>query len=356
MIKNIAVIFNQLITVESDNASESQAVARIEDSITALCQALDQLNCKYFTIPLEPPISNAEEVLQGLDADLVLNQFEGFDSSPGSEASIARTLTDMGLRFTGSPSDVLFICENKSVIKTVLRLNGIPTPDWQILSHDNRFNKKAGFSLRFPCMVKPLGEHGSYGISDNSLVNDAASLKQQVKSIWEEFEQRSVVEEYLPGREFRVLITGNTLLKVYPVQEIVYNLPEGKPKILTYRSKWLYDHEDYTHSQEVCPADIDIDLQHEIEKLAIRSFAALKCRGYATIDMRQDKNGQLMVIDVNPNSDLSATGCVKHPLEATGISYAGFINEIIDLAMEEPEEHTGEYARVPVKKSSDTGV
>ncbi|MCX6012477.1 MAG: ATP-grasp domain-containing protein, partial [Chloroflexi bacterium] len=165
-----------------------------------------------------------------------------------------------------------------------------------------------------------------------SVVKTIKQLKKQVDYIWTSYEHPSIVEEFLPGREFRVFVIGNNRLQVLPPEEIIYELPPGKPQILTYFAKWVPGHEYFTGTREVCPAKIDADLAKELNTLAKRSYRALKCHGYASIDMRQDKTGKLMVIEVNPNTDISANGSAMYPVQEAGIEYHMFIKKVINLA------------------------
>ncbi|MGD9824664.1 hypothetical protein, partial [Desulfobacter sp.] len=61
----------------------------------------------------------------------------------------------------------------------------------------------------FPAFVKPSYESRSVGINDNSVVNTVEELEAQVRFIHENYDQPALVEEYLPGQEYTVLMLGN---------------------------------------------------------------------------------------------------------------------------------------------------
>jgi len=328
--KRVAVIYNEPGISKYHSLGEGGAVEGVTDSVMAVSRALNELGHESFTLALTPPLSLAEEELGKLDVDIVFNLFEGFDGWLESEAAIAMYLEKSGLCFTGCSSRTLRICENKSLVKKCLRSYGIPTPDWQVLYP----GCPSKLSLDFPCIVKPLGEHASHGLSAKSVVNDSQALSKQVEFIWEAYQCHSLVEGFLPGREFRGLVTGNSRLKVFPIEEIIYGLPPDKPRLLTYRAKWVQGDEFFIGTSEQCPADIDSNLRNEIEELVVKSYKALGCRGYASIDLRQNREGQVMVIDVNPNTDISIGGGARFPIEAMGMLYPGFIEEILYLAKE----------------------
>ena len=90
-----------------------------------------------------------------------------------------------------------------------------------------------------------------------------------------------------------------------------------------------------------CPADIGTALCQKIEKVALASFIALGCSAYARVDMRQDSRGEVMVIEVNPNPDISSEGGVRYHLEVAGIAYPAFIRQVLEAARER-------YSGVPI--------
>ncbi|MCX5704106.1 MAG: hypothetical protein NT066_06440, partial [Candidatus Omnitrophica bacterium] len=185
---------------------------------------------KPYILVLRPPLSITVADLTDVKADIIFNLFEGFDGEPDSEAAVAEVLEQMGTCFTGSPSRALRLSQNKAAEKQILRSQGIPVPDWQVLSPENL----SCFALNFPCIIKPLGEHASHGISADSVVADRDVLSKRIHFIFESYRCQSLVEEFLPGREFCALVVGNEHPHLFPIEEIVYTLPEGKPKILTY--------------------------------------------------------------------------------------------------------------------------
>ncbi len=326
------VIIHSDPTIDSFQPEEGTGapVAEITDTVQSVKQALTQLGHSVQILPLRPPLSSAFNELDNIDADLVFNLFEGFNGWPESEAAIAHHLENLGVCFTGCSSRTLRICENKDLVRRYLQAFDIPTPQWQVL-HPGRHDQ---FMLDFPCIVKPAGEHASRGLTEHSVIEDLPALRKQVEIIWQNYQQLSLAETFLPGREFRALITGNWDYNIYPIEEIVYSLPPDKPRLLTYAAKWVKGDEYFEGTRETCPAEVDRALKETIEKMAVRAYQVLDCRNYASIDLRQDKDGQLNVIDVNPNTDISMEGAARFPIEAQGVGYTDFIYEILRLAME----------------------
>ena len=77
-------------------------------------------------------------------------------------------------------------------------------PDARICRHRPRQDPRAASRLTFPLIAKPVAEDASLGIDDGSVVNDMAALTERVKSLWREFRQAALVEEFIAGRELRL--------------------------------------------------------------------------------------------------------------------------------------------------------
>ena len=63
--------------------------------------------------------------------------------------------------------------------------------------------------------------------------------------------------------------------------------------------------------------------------ISASAFVLAGCPNYATIDLRQDENGEPMVIDINPNSDISHEGGISLPIKALGMDYVAFIGLLL---------------------------
>ena len=70
------------------------------------------------------------------------------------------------------------------------------------------FYAKLGYKMPFPVFVKPAAEGTSKGINRNSKVYNIDQLKNVCIRLLYKFGQPVLIEEYMPGREFTVVITG----------------------------------------------------------------------------------------------------------------------------------------------------
>ncbi|MDD5082943.1 MAG: GNAT family N-acetyltransferase [Dehalococcoidales bacterium] len=326
----IAIIYNEPDPSRYTTMREEKAVLGVLDEVAAVFQALTELGYPVERIPLAPPLEQVREKVKSLTVDLVFNLFEGFDGRPETEAIVAGMLEELGLVHTGCPSKTLALALDKGKAKTLLEAAGIATPRFQTLTPETLYQ----FHLKYPCIIKPRTEDASHGISEESVVNDAAGLARQVARVSELFGESALVEEFATGREFNVTVLGNRNPEVLPSSEIVYTLPPAMPRVLTFAAKWEPDTVYFQGTQAVCPAEINEALKQQIAENALAAFRLLGCRGYARVDMRLDAEGNLKVIEVNPNPDLSPEYGAARQAQAAGISYSQLIDRIVSLALE----------------------
>jgi D-alanine-D-alanine ligase len=333
----IAIIFNQPSSDRYGDMGESKAVASVLEEVKPVHRALNELGYPVVKIPLRPPLELVEEKLRALEADLVFNLFEGFEGRPETEATVADMLCGLGIPFTGNPPSTLSLALDKAKAKAILESDGVRTPKYQSLSPENLHL----FHLNFPCIVKPLGEDASHGLSEESVVNNLDQLTKQVTRISQLFRGGTLVEEFLEGREFNVTVLGNKEPITLPVAEMVYYLPPELPKLLTFAAKWQEESLYYKGTRATCPAEIGEQEREQISQTALTAFKLLGCRGYARVDMRLDAEEVPNVLEVNPNPDISPGYGAARQAKAAGMTYSQLIEKIVMFAL---EEHS--YSRV----------
>lgn len=325
----VALIYNQPEADRYQAMGESKAELGVMDEVKAVQDALAELNYPSVLLPLSPPLNAVKQKLAGLNVDVVFNLFEGFEGCPETEAKIAQMLADLKMRFTGCPSGALALALDKTKTKELLQKNGISTPRFQLLNADN----VSKFDLTYPCIIKPVAEDASHGLSEDSVVNEFAALKKQVIKISSLFGGRSLVEEFVDGREFNTTVMGNDRLSIPAISEIVYSLPPDKPRVLTFDAKWEEGSLYFKNTKAVCPAQITPQEQRKIGKVAKAAFRLVGCRGLARVDFRQDRSGRFVVLEVNPNPDITPGSGAALQTQVAGISYSQFVSKLLRLAL-----------------------
>jgi D-alanine-D-alanine ligase len=324
------IVYNEPTDDRYTILGEEKAIQGVLDEVKAVDQALVRLGYTVQRIPLLPPLEKVEDTLRQIKTDIVFNLFEGFAGRPETEAVVADFLAELGFAYTGCPGNVLSIALDKSKTKEILQHGGLATPAYRVMTPETI----SVDGLNFPCIVKPVAEDASHGMSIESVVVDYTALEKQVKHISEQYDGRALVEEYIDGRELNATVLGNENPVVLPIAEIVYTLPEGMPRILTFEAKWEPKTLYFKSSAPLCPAVIDEEAKQRISTAALKAFILLKCRGYVRVDFRMSKDGIPYIIEVNPNPDLSPGYGAARQARTAGMSYPQLIERIIQLALE----------------------
>lgn len=257
---------------------------------------------------------------------LVFNLCEGLSNQAAGEPVAAGLVEILGLPMTGASSDMLALCLRKDRANAVLRASGVPVPEW-ILA---RPGVRRGPWRRYPAIVKPAGEDGSFGISSDSVVADRLALETVVSRGCAQW-GRMVVQRYIAGREFNLAIVGG---RVLPHAEIDFSrMRPGLPPVVTYAAKWEHGSPEDRGTVPRCPARLPARLAARLTRLAEQVWAAVDGVGYGRIDVRVDGRGTTFVTDVNPNPDLGVQAGLARQAAAAGWSYLDLIARIVDDAL-----------------------
>lgn len=142
----------------------------------------------------------------------------------------------------------------------------------------------------FPAFVKPSYESRSIGISDASVVHTPEKLKKQINYIHETFDQPALVEEYLPGNEYTVLMLGNGAH-----QEFLPGRVEVDPSLFGEYPILRTD----LRGVGATKIRLAGDLSQQAIDLCRDAMVALKCLDHVRTDMRLDAAGAMKIIEVN---------------------------------------------------------
>jgi D-alanine-D-alanine ligase len=216
----------------------------------------------------------------------------------------------------------------------VLRAQGIPVPEWILARPEAR----PGRWHRFPAIVKPAGEDGSFGIGSDAVVGDRTALEAVVARGCQQW-GRMLVQRFVHGREFNLAIVGG---RVLPHAEIDFSgLRPGLPAVVTYAAKWEHGSPEDQGTVPRCPARIPARLAARLSKLARQVWAAVDGTGYGRIDVRVDGRGTTFVTDVNPNPDLGVQAGLARQAAAAGWSYLDLVGHIVEDALSRARQTTG---------------
>ena len=198
---------------------------------------------------------------------------------------IADVLDARGIPYIGPNALTMKQLIQKNWTHEILQKNQVRVP--------GNFTVDYGGSIpdpEFPVFVKPSCESRSVGISDDSVVHTTEALEKAIQYIHTEFEQPALIEEYLPGEEYTVLMLSNGenqefLPGIVKVDESHF----GKYPILRSDLRGVGLTKIHQPTERV----------EESIELCRQAVSALNCLDHVRVDMRVSAEGQLKIIEVN---------------------------------------------------------
>lgn len=264
-------------------------------------------------------------------ASVFFNLTESYAGDDTKDLHIAAYLELLGRRYTGNGPRALHLGQDKVLAKKLLRFHGVPTPDFITLSEGERLPRNRP---PLPLIVKPAREDGSIGIDTASVVHDRRQLREQVDYVRESFGGVALVERYIEGRDIYVGIVGNEPPEALPLVEVDFTrLPDGVPHIAGTEVKWWRGSELYRLTPAVFPRGISNALGKRIQRTAVAAYEALGLRDYGRVDIRLGRDGEIYVLEVNPNPWLSSRCEFVMAWKKTGRSYEALIDRLVSLAL-----------------------
>ena len=264
--------------------------------------------------------------------DVVFNMSEAFAGNRDFEPNLVALLELLKIPYTGSGPAGLQLCKNKGVTKEILVNHKIHIPKFIVAkrSHPPRSLKR----LKFPAFIKPLELEASEGISQVSVAATEKEALDRIRYIHERLGVDAIAEEYIDGRELYVSIIGNQKLTVFPPRELFFEqVPDGEPKIATFRAKW----DDQYRKKWGIHSGVAKALPESVEKslstFCKRIYRHLRIQGYGRIDLRVKQNGEVYFIEANPNPSIAKNEDFALSAARAGLAYSELIAKILALAI-----------------------
>lgn len=326
----ILITYNQPPAHSSRHyACHGEVLEQVEDVQTAL----KELGHKADTLSIGKNIKEELEIIIRAQYDLIFNLCESILESSKLQASFAGFLELMGIPFTGSGTEGILTAVNKFKAKTLLLSQGIPAPDgWLIREGEEPTEVLPEIPLSsYPVIIKPNMEDGSIGLSQSSIAEGPHELKSILNRYEKEYTGDTLIEQYIAGKEFNVGFLGRSSLKSLPVAEIRFrpSFP-GHYKFLSYDAKWREDSPEFGQYERISPPSIPQNILNQITQFGEAAYKTIGLSGYGRVDFRMDSLGNVYVIDVNANPDLSRSAGLAKGAQDKGLSYATLIQEIIE--------------------------
>lgn len=270
-----------------------------------------------------------------LEADVVFPLLHG---PYGEDGTIQGLLELAAMPYVGSGPLASALAMDKEVSKDVLRANGISTVDYFAVARRRFEEDPDGVTLeveqrlRYPIFVKPANLGSSIGIHK---AKDRPSLKGALADA-ARYDAKVLCEQAVNAREFECGVLGNDAPQASPVGEIV-----AAGEFYDYEAKYVRD-----DAKLLAPAEIPEELSRRVQDLAVRAFVSHGCAGLARVDFFYlPERDLLLVSEVNTMPGFTPISMYPKLWQVGGLSYAGLIERLVDLAFEKYADSTRNLLR-----------
>jgi D-alanine-D-alanine ligase len=263
--------------------------------------------------------ANVTEVnVHGRDFELPANvdlAFITIHGTFGEDGQLQKILEQRGVAYTGEGVKGSEVAFDKIQSKEWFGRGNVPTPEWEVISTDDRP------SLSPPIVLKPPREGSTVGVH---IIKSETEIYPAMKDLVR-FGDNVLVEKFISGRELTVGILGEQAL---PLIEII---PKGGFYDFTNKYPFL-NPQAGGGAQHVCPAQVEPAKTAEIQRLALQAHRALGLEVYSRVDVILATDGSVYVLEANTIPGMTEASLLPEAAAAAGIGYADLCVRIIELS------------------------
>jgi len=279
------------------------------------------------------PIDISKDIVNTLKKEKIKFAFLALHGGIGENGAMQGMLEVLGIPYTGSGVLASALAMDKEASKKIFLYHGLAVAPFIVVRRPTKKSgagkgvsryaptSNVGLKIDFglPWVVKPVAEGSSIGVS---IVKDEKDLASCLDKAFA-FDQRAMIEKFIPGKEIHIGILGQKVLggvEVRPSLEF-YN----------YEAKYTSGLTDY-----IIPPEIDASVYESAKDAALKAHMALGCSGASRVDFRIDEtSGIPHVLEVNTLPGMTTTSLLPKIAKSAGMSFSDLLEEIIRLALKE---------------------
>jgi len=226
----------------------------------------------------------------------------------GEDGTVQGALELLGIPYTGPGVMASSIAMDKIMTKRIWRFEGLPTPDWRLVSSSAE-TAQAFQELGSPMIVKPSREGSTIGLTKVTSLGQC----EQAYRLAAQHDPEVLCEQFIDGDETTCPVLGQGgAARALPVIRIV--APGGN---YDYQNKYFTDVTQY-HCQSGLP---DAE-EREIQRIVVQAYRTLGCRGWARADIMVRKiDRKPFLLEINTSPGMTGHSLVPMSARAAGISY-----------------------------------
>jgi D-alanine-D-alanine ligase len=238
--------------------------------------------------------------------EFVFNQCdEGFMNNEDLDTHMMSYLDLLGIPYTGPNCESLLLTKDKSLVRGAALSVGVPTPMEIYIDEHEDIPASIPENMVYPAFCKLGNASGSTGIIQEGVANNREEAIRGLSKLRELHPTRPLLlQEYLSGREFSIGMVGNPELgdfEVFHPVEVDYSALDPKyAKVQLEEFKRDGDSEFWQQVKEI-PAKLTDEQIQTMSINAKKLYIRTKCKDFARMDFRMDAQGNIKIMDVNPN-------------------------------------------------------
>lgn len=236
----------------------------------------------------------------------------------GEDGQIQEILEGLKMPYTGSGPQASRIAMDKAASRNVFLKANLTIPRAEVLQKGNHRGKKYNFEqLGLPLVVKPASQGSSVGLS----IIDRQDQFSAALDLAFQYEDKVLIEEYIPGRELTVGILDEEAL---PLIEIV-----PKNRFFDFQAKYQSGMSEY-----IVPARVAPQIAKLAQAKALLAHQILGCRDFSRVDIILRQDNTPFILEVNTIPGFTETSLLPKAALASGIDFTGLCVKLIELAYE----------------------
>jgi D-alanine-D-alanine ligase len=243
----------------------------------------------------------------------------------GEDGVIQGHLETLGLPYVGCGVLASAVAMDKIAMRRAFLAEDIPiTPHVWFTEHDWRTTTdrlSLVKPLDWPMFVKPANLGSSIGISR---VTSVEELYAGVELAFA-YDRAVIVEQGVDARELICGVLGD---RYTPAASVAGEL--------NVHGEWLDYEAKYLSSAEIAtiPAELPDRVSEEVRALSLRAYRAIGGYGLSRVDfLYEEHTGNLYVLEINTMPGFTARSVYARAWEASGLSYPGLLDRLINLAL-----------------------
>lgn len=251
-----------------------------------------------------------EQLAEQLKAHDIRHVFNILHGGYGENGQLQALLESMGITYTGSGVLACALAMDKYRSKLLWRGAGLPTADFVLLQPESQWQDVAA-KLGNKMMIKPANEGSSIGMA---VAENAQEFEQALAEAFR-YDKVVIAEKWLAGAEFTVAILAD---KALPLIRL-----ETDSRFYDYQAKYLSNDTRY-----ICPCGLPVEVEQQVQTIALQAFEVLGCIGWGRIDVMQDNKGDFYLLEANTVPGMTDHSLVPMAAKAFGLNFDDLVAEI----------------------------